>query len=148
MKAFIIRPIIDVYDGSGILSSDAAATLHAIAEMVADSLQQGGDRSHHAATWFGPTHVDTPPNLVALSDRQSLLALTFKLLDPNDLLEGDIRSLANCRTATFGQDGQAMLCLRHEDAMPTATEVSLITVTECSNRLAGTDSFDGSWPPA
>ena len=148
MKAFVIRPNIDVYDGSGTLGSDAAATLHAIAEMVADSLQQGEDRSHHAATWSGPARVHTPPNLVALSDRESLVALTFKLLDPNDLLGGDIRSVANCRIATFGQDGQAMLCLRHQDAVPAMTEVSLVTVTECSDRLAGTDLFDGSWPPA
>jgi hypothetical protein len=148
MKAYVIRPNIDVFDGTGILAADAAKTLRVVAEMVADCLQQGNDKSHHAAVWDGPTEVGTTPNVVALSDRQSLVALTLRLLDPNDLLGGEIRSVVNCRTATFGQDGQTMLCLRHEDAMPMTAEASLVSVTECSERLAETDLFDGGWPSA
>ena len=76
------------------------------------------------------------------------MALTLRLLDPNDLLGGDIRLVANCRAGTFGQDGQAMLCLRLEDAVPPPPKGSLVTVTECSERLAETDLFDGCWPSA
>jgi hypothetical protein len=148
MKAYVIRPNMDVFNGTGILATDAARALRGIADVVANSLRQGGDKCHQASVWEGPTKVGAPPTLVTLSDRQSLVALTIRLLDPNDLLGGDIRSVVNCRTATFGQDGQAMLCLRHEDSVPVVVEGSMLSVTECSERLAGTDLFDGGWPSA
>jgi len=62
MKAYVIRPHIDVFDGSGILGVDAAKAMRVIAEVVADSLQQGADKSHDAAIWDGPTKVGTPPS--------------------------------------------------------------------------------------
>ncbi|WP_308515720.1 hypothetical protein [Sphingomonas flavescens] len=146
MKAYVVRPSIEVFDGSGTLSADADRALRVIAEMVADCLQQGDDTSHHAAVWEGSTQVATPPKVIALPDRPSLVALALRLLDPNELLGGDVRSTVNCRAATFGQDGQAMLCLRHEDATPTTPKDALVSVADCSEHLAGTDLFDGGWP--
>jgi hypothetical protein len=148
MKAYVIRSDMDVFNGTGRLTADAARALRGIADIVADSLQEGGDKCHQASVWEGQREAGTPPTLITLSDRQSLVALTLRLLDPNDLLGGDIRSAVNCRTATFGQDGQAMLCLRHEDALPTAAEGSMFSVTDCSERLTATDLFDGGWPSA
>lgn len=148
MKAYVIRPNMDVFDGTGLLSADAMRTLRLLAEVVADSLVQGGVTSHQAAVWDGRVDVGTPPSLITLPHRQSIIELALRLLDPNGLIGGDIRSVVNCRMATFGQDGQAMLCLRHEDSAPASPDLSLITVTECSERLAGTDLFDGSWPSA
>jgi hypothetical protein len=148
MKAYVIRPNIDVFDDTGTLSADAAQALRVIGDMVADCLQQGGDKSHHGTVFVGPTELGALPNVVALSDRQKLVALTLRLLDPNDGLGGDIRSVVNCRAATFGQDGQAMLCLRHEDTAPLAADRSLVSVAQCSEWLTGTDLFDGGWPSA
>jgi hypothetical protein len=146
VKAYILRPNIDVFDGTGTLAPHAASALQVIAEMVADCLEEGGDTSHHATVSYGPAKVGTPPNVVPLPDRQSLVTLALRLLNPNDLLGGDIRSVVNCRTATFGQDGQAMLCLRHEDTAPLARDASLVSAIEYSDRLAGSDLFDGGWP--
>ena len=146
VRAYVIRPTMDVFDGSGSLRPNAASALALIAEMVADSLRAGGDDSHHAAVWDGPTSVGTPPKLSIVAHRDELVALARKLLDPNAGLGGDIRSAVNCRTVTFGQDGQALLCLRREDSAPASPDSTRAIVTESSDWLAGTDLFDGSWP--
>lgn len=64
-------------------------------------------------------------------------------LDPNNLAGGTIRSAANCLAATFGQDGQAILCLRHEDTPPQTPDAALATVAERSEWLTETDMLDG-----
>jgi hypothetical protein len=81
-----------------------------------------------------------------VSDAECFRATVRRLLDPNGSIGGDIRSAVNCRAVTFGQDGQAMLCLRHDDAAPETLDASLATVTHVSAWLADTDLFDGSWP--
>ena len=143
MKAYIFSPTMEVFDRSGALTSDARSALDLIAEMVADSLREGGDCSHQAVIWDGPSVVDQIASLVALSDRESLIAVTRKMLDPNNFVEGAIRSATNCRTAVFGQDGQAILCLRHEDTSPRSPDDTIASVEERSEWLAGTDLFDG-----
>jgi hypothetical protein len=148
MRAYVIRPTMDVFDGTGILSSEARRALDLIAEMVADSLRAGGDDSHQANVWVGVTEISTPPRQVAASKRESIVELSRAMLDPNGLTGGDIRSATNCRAVTFGQDGQALLCLRHEDAPPVSPEIHLATVTEEPERLWRSDLFDGTWPPS
>jgi hypothetical protein len=136
----------EVFDGTGVLSASAAKALKIIAEAVAGSLRDGGDASHHAIVWEGPHVAGTPPLMVPLPDPQSLVAWVGRLLDPYAVIGGDIRSIVNCRAVTFGQDGEAMLCLRHEDAAPRSLDPALVTVTEASARLTETDLFDGGWP--
>ena len=133
----------EVFDRAGMLSPDASRALSLIAEMVADRLRDGGDCSHQAVVWDGPSMIDQSGSLVALPDRESLIALTVKMLDPHNFVEGSIRSATNCRTATFGQDGQAILCLRHEDTPPRSPDAALAGVEERSEWLAETDLFDG-----
>ena len=146
MKAYVIRPTMDVFDGSGTLGPAAEKALRVIAEMVVQALLQGGDTRHRAVIREGPCDVDTPPTIIAECDSFSLAALVRRLLDPNSLAGGGIRSAVNCRAATFGQDGQAFLCLRHEDAAPSSPEPTLATVAEEAIWLANTDVFDGGWP--
>lgn len=144
MKAYIISPTMDVFDRTGIISLDASRALFLIAEIVADSLREGGDCTHRAVVWDGPSMIDQSASLIALADRESLIALTGKMLDPHNFVGGTIRSAANCRAATFGQDGQAILCLRHEDPPPLSPDAALAGVEENSELLAETDLFDGS----
>ena len=146
MKAYVIRPDMDVFDATGTLTTDASQALRVIAQLVTEALRQGGDNSHSAVVWDGPSDVQTTPTIISVSDRAALVATAFRLLDPNDLLGGDIRSAVNCRAATFGQDGQAMVCLMHEDAEPVAPDGLLLSIAECSDWLAATDLFDGTWP--
>jgi hypothetical protein len=54
--------------------------------------------------------------------------------------------MLNCRSAIFGQDGQAIVCLRREDAAPLSPDTTAITVAEESGWLTETDLFDGGWP--
>jgi len=49
MKAYFLCPNIDLFEGSGTLGVEAEKAFRAIAEIVADSLQQGDYKSHHAA---------------------------------------------------------------------------------------------------
>jgi hypothetical protein len=147
MKAYVIRPTVEAFDGSGRLSGEASRALDMIADMVADSLCAGGDNSHQAAVWDSPQiFVDTPPAILAMHERQDIVSLARTMLDPNDYVGGDIRSATNCRVATFGQDGQALLCLRQDDAVPVAPDPALATVTEEPGWLSQSDLFDGSWP--
>ena len=144
MKAYALFPKMDVFDGSKLLSPDARRTLDMIAELVVDCLQDGGDFTHRAAVWDEESNA--PPSLVALADRVSLTAHVLRCLDPNDPFGGDIRSASNCRMVTFGYDGQAFVCLRHEDALPVSPNTELVVVEEHSEWLVETDYFDGTWP--
>lgn len=143
MKVYLISPAMDVFDGSGVLSPDARKALSLIANMVADSLREGGDCSHQAVIWEGPSVLDQSYSVVALPDRDGVLAAIAKLLDPNDLSGGSIRSIINCRSVTFGHDGQAFLCLRQEDSAPFERDTRLVIVEERSEWLVDTDWLDG-----
>ena len=52
-----------------------------------------------------------------------------------------VRCLTTCRAVLFGHDGQAFLCLRHEDEAPRATHH--VRVDEQSRMLIETDYLDG-----
>lgn len=144
MKAYALFPKMEVFDGSGVLSPDGSRALDLIAKLVVDSLQDGGDVSHKAANW--EEESEAPPSLIALTDRVSLAAHARRCLDPNDPFGGDIRSASNCRMVTFGYDGQAYICLRHEDVPPVSPDAELVVVEEHSEWLVETDWFDGPWP--
>ena len=144
MKAYAFFPKMEAFDGSNVLSPDAHRALDLIADLVVDSLQDGGDFTHMAATWDG--EAEASPSLITLADRVTLRAHVRKCLDPNDPSGGDIRSTSNCRMIRFGYDGQAFVCLRHEDALPISPDIELVVVEEHSEWLVETDWFDGPWP--
>ena len=78
-----------------------------------------------------------------LGERAQVVETALGLLNPNNFAEGDIRSAINCRAVTFGQDGQAILCLRHEDSTPQLPPSGLVTMEEGSGWLTETDLLDG-----
>jgi hypothetical protein len=65
-------------------------------------------------------------------------------VDPSSSFSATIRSIATCRAATFGYDGQAFLCLRHEDEPPVSPDPSLVVVEERPDFLVECDYFDGA----
>ena len=98
------------------------------------------------------THmVDTAARLMAAIRRFDVGYVMFRnTLD--DTLEqlryGHLTALDEA--ATFGFDGQAFLCLRHEDEPPVSPAPDLVEVVEDPTYLTGTDFFDGviiSQPP-
>jgi hypothetical protein len=77
------------------------------------------------------------------SDSELRAAIT-KSVDPfcaSDYFQ--FRSLLSCRSAFFGYDGQAFLCLHVEDDPPTSPAPSLFFVEERSDFLTSYDYFDG-----
>ena len=144
MRVHILRPKSDVFDGSGKLSQEADATLTIIADLVANHLREGGDCSHRAVVWDGPSMLERTATVRPLGERAEVVKTALRLLNPNNFAEGDIRSAINCRAVTFGQDGQAILCLRHEDSTPRLPPSGLVTMEEVSKWLTETDLLDGT----
>ena len=66
---------------------------------------------------------------------------------PCEICETRIRAARRKRPSpdgyTFGYDGQALLCLRHEDPPPVSSDTSLAIVEERSDLLVDSDWFDG-----
>lgn len=54
-----------------------------------------------------------------------------------------IRSLVTCRSVFYGYDGQAFVCLQHEDEAIVSPNRELIEVTEQTQMLIETDWMDG-----
>jgi len=146
MKVYALRPMVGSFDGSGALSEASGKAIDLIADITVEAMRAGGDVSHQAVFWEGVSNVGDPPTCLPLSDPAQFKALAFRMLDPNDPIGGDIRSGMNCRAVTFGQDGQALVCLRHVDTLPVVPTGDLITVTEISQWLISTDLLDGTWP--
>ena len=128
-----------------------SAAINLIADLVFDSLRRGGDTFQHAVVWADPGHEPggtfhediAEPHVFELKSDEALRDWLRKSVDPNDVRRGDVRSIATCRCVTFGYDGQALLCLRHEDEPPVSPEAKLAVVEERPDLLMNTDYFDG-----
>ncbi|MBA4081570.1 MAG: hypothetical protein C0496_09910 [Erythrobacter sp.] len=149
MKAYGIFPRIDVFKST----DPRAAECHDIVtQMVCDCLRAGGDVFHVAIDWHDPdgeawsmcTEGIARPEVVHLDTREKLFDLVHLSLDPNaNQGAAVIRSMATCRAATFGYDGQAFICLRHEDDPPVSPAPDLVEVAEDAGLLTETDYLDG-----
>lgn len=123
--------------------------------MIVDRLREGGDIFHYVVDWRDPgsppwhgwTDGIAKPHVIALSHADELSELVRLSLDPTQPGSASvIRSVATCRAVTFGYDGHASLCLRHEDGAPVALDSNLVLVAERPDLLTETDYFDG-WVP-
>jgi hypothetical protein len=148
MKAYIIYPPFETF-GKGDEHISAATNL--VAEIVFGCLRQGRDTFQHTVVWVNPgeepgsifNEGEAMPHVIRLDTDEALRAWLRQSVDPNIDGGGDVRSIATCRTVTFGYDGQAFLCLRHEDAPPVSPDPTLAIVEERADLLGGTDYFDG-----
>ena len=83
------------------------------------------------------------PHVIKLDSADALRDWLRRSIDPNGTGGGDVRSIATCRMATFGYDGQALLILRHEDVPPISPDLSLAVVEERPDLIGDSDWFDG-----
>lgn len=138
-------------------TSDARveACVSLVADLVVDCLRRGGDRFHYAVDWRDPgaepdagfwTAGAAEPHVARLDTADRLRDRVRRCVDPFDAAWCTIRSIATCRAATFGSDGQAFVCLRDEDTPPVSPDPALVIVEERPDILAGFDYFDG-WLP-
>jgi hypothetical protein len=149
MKAYIIDPQFETY-GEG-RDDRTPAALELIADIVCRCLRQGGDTFHYSVVWANPGEEPggtfneeiAEAHVFNFDTEESLRGWLRKSLDPNSSAGGDVRSIATCRCVTFGYDGQAFLCLRHEDAPPVSPDPTLAVVLERPELLADFDYFDG-----
>jgi hypothetical protein len=156
VRTYCIRPTFEVYDG--ILEAKDArvrACLGLVTDIVFDCLRWTGDHFHFAVDWRDPASAPwqggcdeaTSPHIVDLRDPIELKSTIYRSVDP--YCQGQvpiIRSVQTCRMATFGRDGQAMLCLRHEDPIPRSPDLSLVSIEIRPDMLVECDYFDG-WLP-
>ena len=149
MRAYGIFPTFDFR------SADESRTQNCISlvsEIVLERLRAGGDEFHYVVDWRDPesspwqgwTEDLAEPHVIPLSDPDKLARLVRMSVDPFSVGSAAvIRSIATCRAATFGFDGQDFLCLRHEDEPPASPDSTLVTIEELPDLLTGTDYFDG-----
>jgi hypothetical protein len=131
MKAYLIGPPFEMYGNE---DARTALAIELISDIVFNALRADENTLQFAITSAGPIHLES---------KGDLLEWLRNSVDPNGGGGGDVRTLDNCRCVTFGYDGQAFLCLRHDDDEPVSTDHSLAVVEEISHYLASTDYFDG-----
>jgi hypothetical protein len=131
MKAYLIGPPFEMYANDDVRTARA---IELIGGMLLRSLRADENTLHFALTSEGP---------VQLGSQEALREWLRKSIDPNGAGGGDVRTLNNCRCVTFGYDGQAFLCLRHDDDEPISPDTSLAVVEDVSHLLSGSDYFDG-----
>ena len=148
MKAYLIGPPFETF---GREDERTSAATNLVAEIVFDCLRRGGDTFQFSVVWANPGeepggiwNADIAiPHVIRLQADDDLREWLRKSVDPNTSGGGDVRSIATCRSVTFGYDGQALLCLRHEDVPPASSDLTLATVAERPDFLAEADYFDG-----
>ncbi|RYD50285.1 MAG: hypothetical protein EOP60_12110 [Sphingomonadales bacterium] len=147
MKACAIIPAFDM----GATDPRTRVYIELASAMIIEALRQGGDHFHFVVDWrdpdaaIGSVHSEdiAEPHVTQLADIYALSSRVMQSVDPNGCFGSTIRSIATCRAATFGYDGQAFLCLRHEDDTPVSPDPTLVRVSENYDYLTQTDYFDG-----
>ncbi|MEJ2815163.1 hypothetical protein [Caulobacter sp. CCG-8] len=151
MKAYAIFPAFELY-GDDVPAERTQASISLIAKMTFDSLRSGGDVFQFVVDWRDPGaaadaghfHEDlAEPHLIPLLSEEDLLDRIRRSIDPNAVCAGTVRSAATCRAVTFGWDGQAFICLRHEDKAPVSPDATLAVVSSEPDLFTETDYFDG-----
>lgn len=147
MKSYAVVPTFDLH------ATDPRTRdyIDLASEFVAELLTRDGDYFQFVVDWRDPGQPiggsfsadSAEPHVTRLADANALINRLKACIDPNGRLGMTIRSIATCRAATFGFDGQAFLCLRHEDDAPVSPEPSLIRVSGDYDFLTQTDYFDG-----
>lgn len=155
MKVYGIFPVIELVK-LGRTGNRVQECISLVATLATELLRSGGDTFHFAVDWRDPGsdpddtvyHDDmAEPHIDRLNTAEILLPRVRKSVDPFDSAGATIRSIATCRAATFGYDGQVFICLRHEDPQPISPDLSLITIEERPDILVDCDYFDGSIRP-
>ncbi len=146
MKLYMISPPPGVVEAG----QDAIRTyLDAVVPVIADAMLPTG-REGLVGVWaFNEGDLSDEPfdaefagkRIKAIIDREELCTVIRRTADPWDSCYMWVRCQTTCRSVTFGYDGQAFLCLRHEDPVPPRS--SLIWVEERSEMLSETDYLDG-----
>lgn len=156
MKAFGIYPAFDLIDYEA-TDSRYVACIELISKIVLEALQQGGDYFYYAVDWRNPEASPLTgvwengianPHIIELTNSEHLRSIIRQCLDPSEPVRTTIRSIATCRAVKFGYDGQAFLCLRHEDPNPTSPDSTLVDVENWSDCISKSDLFDGWLPEA
>lgn len=148
MRAYIIEPQLETF---GVSDLRAGIALDLIVDVVFSCLRRGGDCFQYSVEWADPVAtVGAPfredvaiPHVYELSSDVDLRSWLRRAIDPNTPGKGDVRSIATCRTASFGYDSQVFLLLRTEDDPPISPDPELVRIEERRDILSDTDWFDG-----
>lgn len=146
MKLFLISPSFNAIESG----QDATRPyLDAAVEAILRAIQPTGDESVVGVWHDNEANMVAEPfdaeyagkRLKSLRDRDLLRSVLRRVADPWDNYFMWVRCQTTCRFVFFGYGAQAFLCLRHEDAPPSASP--LIHIEDRTPMLAETDFFDG-----
>lgn len=149
MRAYGIFPMFDMMNPE---DARVQVCIALVTEIVCSRLRADGDCFHITIDWRDPgaepwsacTEGVAQAHTVSLTDPAELEKVVRFSVDPYiEKSASVIRSTATCRAATFGFDGQAFLCLRHDDDAPISPDPALILIEENPRLLTETDYFDG-----
>ena len=149
MKLYLVQPAIPPDADQKEISARIASCIEPIARLIlpyllADPAMFGLRHTNEAsqqplamAERYGYAGV------VRLADESMMRAALVACGDPNSGQWMLIRSLVTCRSVFYGYDGQAFVCLPHDDEPILSPDNEMIAVSDQSQMLIETDWMDG-----
>lgn len=153
MRAYYVGPAVDIKTMTErAIDAKTRETTVPIADLISSYLLKDGVEAVFGLSGLNPPYPPVAADqekfgryrVTRFRSDSELRAAITKSVDPfcaSDYFQ--FRSLLSCRSAFFGYDGQAFLCLHVEDEPPTSPDPSLFFVEERSDFLTSYDYFDG-----
>lgn len=153
MRSYYVGPMVDskTMTQHAVDAKEREATIP-IADLISSYLLKDSVEAVFGLSGLNPPYPPVAANqekfgryrVTRFRSESELRAAIIKSVDPTRASDYFLfRSLLSCRSAFFGYDGQAFLCLHGEDEPPTSPNPSLFFVEERSDFLTSYDYFDG-----
>jgi hypothetical protein len=152
LKVYGIYPLQDVIEASSDPLATEAVCVDIVTDIIVESLHHDGYQFCYCVDWRNPGDNDSEgyfdtriakPHIIHFGSDKELRDAIYKYVHPRIAGGNIIRSIATCRAVTTGWDGQAFICLRHEDPVPKSPNETLVVVQQFKDFLANYDLFDG-----
>ena len=153
MRSYYVGPAIDVNTMTpSAIDTKTREAIVPVANLIAAYLLKDGVEAIFGLSILNPPYPPLASNqekigryrVTRFRSEAELHAAVTKSVDPFCVPDHFMfRSLLSCRSAFFGYDGQAFLCLHVEDEPPKSPDHSLIIIEEQSDYLTSYDYFDG-----
>lgn len=149
MKLYLVQPAVP----SGVTDIEVDALLSSCIEPIAELIlpylladpamfgMRHGNEVSQSIFEMGERYCYA--EVVRLADKIMLRAALVACGDPHSRQWMLIRSLVTCRSVFYGYDGQAFVCLPHEDGPIKSPDNAMIEVRDVSQMLIDTDWMDG-----
>ena len=149
MKLFCVSPILSANDDKVAGDAKLRKCIEPIADLIVSHLSS--DPALFAMRHRGEiSEPSLKPNIsydyaqvVRIKSESTLKKVLMESGDPHSGKWMLVRSLVTCRSAFYGYDGQAFVCLPSDSEPLVSPDPHVIFVSECSSMLSETDYMDG-----